>query len=361
MFDPTVDRPDLLTGIVQFVLGSIFFPLIFYGITSILKKTPLGQFVCHQFNIKNHGVLDIGNKITSSIFALLACVTGTIVIKQCNSNELYERYYVLDNYLIFGFPYFFYDIVSMYMVHSTENKEKVTVSPGEILSFLSIKPMIILHHILVPLVGFPTLMYFRGGTGDCLLGTSFLIEASTPFVSLRVILVHLQLKETKIYLLNGLLMLFTFFICRVMLFPYLYCCYASALGVSLLSTLASLPFWVHCIVIGLWAPQLIWFHRMLRGSLKLIREIRKSPSIPQEGTQHPQWEDMVENKGRNGEEGQQLQGKEERNTGDQEEDIKDNKNQEEYKVNVENQKENELNFKKIDRISEEQIMEKKDN
>merc|ERR1719481_852961 len=93
---------------------------------------------------------------------------------------------------------------------------------------------------------------------------------------------------------------------------------------------------------------------MLRGSLKLIREIRKSPSIPQEGTQHPQWEDMVENKGRNGEEGQQLQGKEERNTGDQEEDIKDNKNQEEYKVNVENQKENELNFKKIDRISEEQ-------
>ena len=37
--------------------------------------------------------------------------------------------------------------------------------------FLMSKPMIILHHVFVPLVGFPLLMHYRGGSGDCLLGT----------------------------------------------------------------------------------------------------------------------------------------------------------------------------------------------
>jgi hypothetical protein len=34
----------------------------------------------------------------------------------------------------------------------------------------------------------------RGGEGDCLLAASFLMEFSTPFVSLRVILCQLNLK-----------------------------------------------------------------------------------------------------------------------------------------------------------------------
>ena len=60
--------------------------------------------------------------------------------------------------------------------------------------FLVDRPLILLHHLLVPVIGFPTMMIYRGGQGDCMLGTSFLVEASTPFVSLRVILVHLGLK-----------------------------------------------------------------------------------------------------------------------------------------------------------------------
>ena len=73
-------------------------------------------------------------------------------------------------------------------------KETVTVSLGEVVQFLIDRPLIVFHHILVPVIGFPALMYFRDGYGDCLLGTSFMIEASTPFVSARVILVHLNMK-----------------------------------------------------------------------------------------------------------------------------------------------------------------------
>merc|ERR550532_2093068 len=167
----------------------------------------------------------------------------------------------------------------MFMVFSTEHKEEVTVSTKEALRFLMAKPMIILHHTFVPLVGFPLLMLYRGGSGDCLLSTSFLIEASTPFVSLRVILVHLKMKDSLVYVVNGLLMLVSFFFCRVMLFPYLYYWYACLIDVSLLSTLLSISPWVHLAVLGLWSPQLIWFHRMLKGSLKLIKDAKKKKEV----------------------------------------------------------------------------------
>merc|ERR1719334_2807017 len=82
----------------------------------------------------------------------------------------------------------------MYCVYSTTHKPEVTISTKEVMRFLSERPLIIFHHIFVPVVGFPAMMYLRNGYADCLLGSSFLIEASTPFVSLRVILVQLQKK-----------------------------------------------------------------------------------------------------------------------------------------------------------------------
>ena len=126
LFDPTVDQPGLFTGTIEFILGIIFFPLIFCAVSNFLKNSLPGRKFCKKFDIKTNGILDIGNKLTSSTFAFLACMTGMTVARQCNvGNELTDRYYVLDNYLIFGFSYFFYDIVSMYMVFSTEHKEEV--------------------------------------------------------------------------------------------------------------------------------------------------------------------------------------------------------------------------------------------
>merc|ERR1712002_1218691 len=132
----------------------------------------------------------------------------------------------------------------MYCVYSTLDQPQVTVSAKKFFKFLCERPLIIFHHIFVPVVGFPAMMYFRGGYADCLLGTSFLIEASTPFVSLRVILVQLQKKESLLYVINGLLMVISFFFCRVLLFPILLWWFSSMTGVSLISTLLSLPTWV---------------------------------------------------------------------------------------------------------------------
>ena len=72
-------------------------------------------------------------------------------------------------------------------------------------------------------------------------------------------------------MVNGIMMLLSFFACRVMLFPILYWWYSSILGLSLISTIISIPCWVHAATISLWLPQLFWFNKMLRGSLKVIR------------------------------------------------------------------------------------------
>ena len=53
----------------------------------------------------------------------LACSCGLYVYSNCGDDVFKDRFYILDNYLIFGVSYFFYDIGSMYMVYrySTNN------------------------------------------------------------------------------------------------------------------------------------------------------------------------------------------------------------------------------------------------
>jgi len=273
MFNPFTDAPGLVSGSLEFVLGILFFPTVFFTCQYMLKYTWLGAKFCQQFKLKNHGIYDISNKLTSTTFAILACSCGLYVYSNCGDDVFKDRFYILDNYLIFGVSYFFYDIGSMYMVYRTQDSEDVNFSAADIIRFLVDRPLILLHHLLVPVIGFPTMMIYRGGQGDCMLGTSFLVEASTPFVSLRVILVHLGLKNSRLYMVNGVLMVVTFFLCRIAIFPVLYCWYIRLEGWS---GLVSTPWFAHLAVGGLFFPQLVWFTKMLKGSIKIIMEQRKS-------------------------------------------------------------------------------------
>ena len=70
-------------------------------------------------------------------------------------------------------------------------------------------------------------------------------------------------------------MLISFFLCRVMIFPALYWWYATVFDISIMAAITSTPAWVHLATLGLWSPQLIWFHKMLKGSLKVIKDRQK--------------------------------------------------------------------------------------
>ena len=73
-------------------------------------------------------------------------------------------------------------------------------------------------------------------------------------------------------MINGLLMLGSFFMCRVAIFPVLYWWYSQQLNISLLHTIASIPAWVNAATLLLWTPQLVWFVKMLKGSIKIFKD-----------------------------------------------------------------------------------------
>ena len=116
MFDPWTDKPGLGAGLAELTAGIVFFPLVFYTLQHLLRSSGPGRQICRRYGLRNNGVYDICNKLTSSTFAVLACYSGAYVLARCDRSVLDERFYILDNYLIFGLSYFIYDCVSMYMV-----------------------------------------------------------------------------------------------------------------------------------------------------------------------------------------------------------------------------------------------------
>jgi len=262
-----------LTGAGEFLTGVVIFSGIFSLCQVVLRSSKIGQQICQHFKIDSNGIHDISNKVTSSSFALFACSIGWIVNQQCTGDIMRDRFYITDNFMILAMAYFLYDLGSMYIVHNTLLKPSASVSVTEIQKFLKEKPLIIFHHILVPLIMIPAVLHFRNGIirGDCLIGTCLMMEASTPFVSLRVILIHFNMKESLIYVLNGLLMLTSFFVFRVIIFPYLYWWYADNAGLAVMEAIMQIPAHCHIFTVSIWVPQLFWFYKMVKGTIKLIK------------------------------------------------------------------------------------------
>lgn len=62
----------------------------------------------------------------------------------------------------------------------------------------------------------------------------YLMELSTPFVSVRSILSILGLKDSLAYVINGIFMLVTFFLCRILMWPMLYIWYSRIVNKSVI-------------------------------------------------------------------------------------------------------------------------------
>lgn len=95
------------------------------------------------------------------------------------------------------------------------------------------------------------------------------LQASTPFVSFRSILSTLGMKEHRYYVINGVLMMVSFFIFRILLLPYLFLWYSNTINVPVLAAIASLPRGCKISVAILFLPQYYWFYLIVRGALKV--------------------------------------------------------------------------------------------
>ncbi|XP_041320736.1 ceramide synthase-like, partial [Pyrgilauda ruficollis] len=78
-------------------------------------------------------------------------------------------------------------------------------------------------------------------------------------------------QHTALHKLNGVALLVTFLLCRVLLFPYLYWAYGRHRGLPLLRVPAALPPAYNAAAAAMAAPQLYWFGLICRGAWRLFR------------------------------------------------------------------------------------------
>ncbi|XP_037935435.1 uncharacterized protein LOC119669564 [Teleopsis dalmanni] len=173
-------------------------------------------------------------------------------------------------------------------LHSSQHENEIYdnangmayVSRGEkwgFLKYVVTQPVMMIHHIFIGTFGLLVVTYIRGG-GHCIYSYMFMMEFSTPFVSFRGILSTMGLKETRIYIVNGLTMLGTFLIFRVLMWPYVMWRYSEVLNVSLWEAICGLPRGCIISILILFLPQIYWFFLMVKGALKVFfpSKIKKS-------------------------------------------------------------------------------------
>lgn len=143
------------------------------------------------------------------------------------------------------------------------------------LQYLKSEPLMVGHHVFIGSFGLSVIVFLRGGLGDCIFSHIYIMEASTPFVSTRSILSTLRLKEHRVYVWNGILMLVTFFIFRILLLPYLLLWYSATINTPLAVAIASLPRGCKISICILFLPQYYWFYLIVRGAMKVCIYIQQ--------------------------------------------------------------------------------------
>ncbi|XP_058838968.1 TLC domain-containing protein 3A isoform X1 [Topomyia yanbarensis] len=326
------DRITVQKGALLISLGFVYFVALTEFLNKLILRTSLGLCFVKRYRLRISDVLDITNKIVSAVQAMFSCLAGFFVCRwSCPRNFLQATHFMSESYAWFAASYFFYDIWSMYKVYAAEASNKLlsklglmpnngeakatingktntekssgtvgtelkavddipSISNGTLSILLSSKlgtpsflrylishKLMVFHHLFIGSYGLAVISFLRGGLGDCVFSFMYMMELSTPFVSFRGILSILGLKESKVYVLNGLVMLVTFFWCRVFLMPYVCYYYSQVVNLPFFEALWRLPRGCKISIIALFLPQLYWFRLMIRGAIKVFISSKKSP------------------------------------------------------------------------------------
>uniref|UniRef100_A0A1L8DK35 TLC domain-containing protein n=3 Tax=Nyssomyia neivai TaxID=330878 RepID=A0A1L8DK35_9DIPT len=335
------DRISLQRGVFLSSLGFVYFVSLTDFFNRFLLETTKGLQWRKKYHLMVSDVMDITNKLVSAVQASLSCLAGFIVCKSsCNRSFLHASHFASEAYAWFGAAYFFYDLWSMYKVHIHKVLDKLRIVKeqtgngikngnghqvfekngnygvyedieckqkeihddyGNEISlvtrpsfwhYISRQPLMVGHHIFIGSFGLCVIAYLRGGLGDCIFSFIFLMEASTPFVSLRSILSTMGMKSTNLYMANGILMLVTFFIFRILMLPFVFYWYSLTVNLPFVRAVATLPRGCKISICILFLPQIYWFYLILRGALKvffprkLSKKTQQHSKCPTSGVAH---------------------------------------------------------------------------
>uniref|UniRef100_A0A3Q3E1D7 Protein FAM57A-like n=2 Tax=Hippocampus comes TaxID=109280 RepID=A0A3Q3E1D7_HIPCM len=259
----------MLTSLVS---GAVVFPGLFYGLGKILK------FKFRHWD--DADVVTVSERLVSAIHASISTATGITVVSSCK-NVMTDSHWLVNEFILFGSSYMTTDLLAMYLSHyhiqrlRTQTSLYNRHSQRTIKGFLSKDWLLVLHHLVLVLVFLPIALFLRRGLGDFFIGCFFITEFSTPFLCFGKILIQLGLDNTGLHAINGVLVLLTFFICRILIFPFMYWMYGRQVDLPLHKVAFHLPW--HCNVgnLTILIPQIYWFYLLLKKAKRLYNKHRK--------------------------------------------------------------------------------------
>ncbi|XP_024910627.1 protein FAM57A-like isoform X2 [Cynoglossus semilaevis] len=213
-------------------------------------------------------------RLVSAVHATLATAVGVTVVTSC-SDVMTDSHWLVNGFVVFGAPYMAYDIYAMYLTHFYTQRDKSAEgahsrhSLHTVRAFLLREWMLVLHHLVLLVVFLPVVLFLRRGLGDFFIGCFFITELSTPFICLGKILIQLGLDNSRLHRINGVIVLLTFFTCRILVFPFMYWMYGRQFRIPLHRVPFVLP--LHCNVCNLviLVPQIYWFILLLKKARRL--------------------------------------------------------------------------------------------
>ncbi|XP_006811233.1 TLC domain-containing protein 3A-like [Saccoglossus kowalevskii] len=219
-----------------FLVGSAFFPGRFYLCRNVLMN--LSKSVDNNNLINN----TIAVKCVSGIQATLASISGLVIANACQDDVLYQRHWLTNCYAAFAAPYMLYDIYAMFIIHTSK---------------------------------YPHL-YPRNDKGDFFVGCFYTMELANPFLCLRAVLNVLGRTKNNLYLINGITILITYFICRILIFPYIYYIYGHGRNLSVWQVPSSIP--LHCNIgcMLILSFQVFWYSMIIKAASRTLRNINQS-------------------------------------------------------------------------------------
>lgn len=264
---PAEERMDYL---YLFTAGFLFFP------SSHILFTYLQKFIFPSLNFVDR--FAISTRFVSSLQASAATVVGLKCVFT-STDIMLDRQPILTQYACFGLSYFYYDVVVMFIGAYLEEQHKHPQREPQYsdvwAKLYNKKKLIIIHHILLPIFGFPAVTIWRKAKGDFFLACVYLNEMSTPFLSLKAILEKLEMRKSALYVTNGVILATVFLCCRVLIYPFMYWCYSNYANIPFHSTPFKVPVFCNTFCLLLFSLQVYWFLMIMRGVLRFFSQQTK--------------------------------------------------------------------------------------
>lgn len=255
-----------------FVCGAVVFPGLFCGFRKVLRSA-----FTHW---SDADVVSVSERLVSAIHASLATAAGVTVVTSCR-DVMTDSHWLANGFVLFGASYMANDIYAMYLSHYHIQRVKGHAGSYSSHSLQTVKAflikdwMLVLHHAALLLIFMPISLFFRRGLGDFFIGCLFTTEFSTPFVSIGKILIQLGLDDTRLHRINGILVLMSFFTCRILVFPFMYWMYGRQFGIPLHRVPLHLPLQCNVGNLVILAPQIYWFILLLKKAKRLYLRQRR--------------------------------------------------------------------------------------